>query len=215
MADTTASPQQQEERVMILGFDRHRIGVDGEGVTTLVALRECPLKCRYCINDECHSVPERPLYYNASQLVERCRIDNLYFLATNGGICVGGGEPLLHPQFICELREQMPAEWRLTLETSLNVPRRTVERLADIIDAWIIDVKDMNPTIYRSYTDCSNERVADNLHLLAERGLQSKCVLRLPLIPDYNTDADRDASEQMLRQMGYESFDRFDYIIRK
>lgn len=215
MAETTASPQQQEERVMILGFDRHRIGVDGEGVTTLVALRECPLKCRYCINDECHSVPERPLCYNASQLVERCRIDNLYFLATNGGICVGGGEPLLHPQFICELREQMPEEWRLTLETSLNVPRRTVERLADIIDAWIIDVKDMNPTIYRSYTDCSNERVADNLRLLAERGLQSKCVLRLPLIPDYNTDADRDASEQMLRQMGYESFDRFDYIIRK
>lgn len=215
MAETTASPQQQEERVMILGFDRHRIGVDGEGVTTLVALRECPLKCRYCINDECHSVPERPLCYNASQLVERCRIDNLYFLATNGGICVGGGEPLLHPQFICELREQMPEEWRLTLETSLNVPRRTVERLADIIDAWIIDVKDMNPAIYRSYTDCSNERVADNLRLLAERGLQSKCVLRLPLIPDYNTDADRDASEQMLRQMGYESFDRFDYIIRK
>lgn len=215
MAETTASPQQQEERVVILGFDRHRIGVDGEGVTTLVALRECPLKCRYCINDECHSVPERPLCYNASQLVERCRIDNLYFLATNGGICVGGGEPLLHPQFICELREQMPEEWRLTLETSLNVPRRTVERLADIIDAWIIDVKDMNPTIYRSYTDCSNERVADNLRLLAERGLQSKCVLRLPLIPDYNTDADRDASEQMLRQMGYESFDRFDYIIRK
>lgn len=215
MAETTASPQQQEERVMILGFDRHRIGVDGEGVTTLVALRECPLKCRYCINDECHSVPERPLCYNASQLVERCRIDNLYFLATNGGICVGGGEPLLHPQFICELREQMPAEWRLTLETSLNVPRRTVERLVDMIDAWIIDVKDMNPTIYRSYTDCSNERVADNLRLLAERGLQSKCVLRLPLIPDYNTDADRDASEQMLRQMGYESFDRFDYIIRK
>lgn len=215
MADTTVSSQQQQERVMILGFDRHRIGVDGEGVTTLVALRECPLKCRYCINDECHSVPERPLYYNASQLVERCRIDNLYFLATNGGICVGGGEPLLHPQFICELREQMPEEWRLTLETSLNVPRRTVERLADIIDAWIIDVKDMNPAIYRSYTDCSNERVADNLRLLAERGLQSKCVLRLPLIPDYNTDADRDASEQMLRQMGYESFDRFDYIIRK
>lgn len=216
MSDTTTlTPQQPEaERVMLHGIDRHRIGVDGEGVTTLVTLRQCPLRCRYCINDDCHHVPERPLWLTASQLVERCRIDNLYFLATGGGICVGGGEPLLHPQFIHELREQMPAEWRLTLETSLNVARANVERVVDDVALWIVDVKDMNPAIYRSYTDCAIDRVVDNLRLLAERGLQSKCTLRLPLIPGYNTDADRDASEAALRAMGYEQFDRFDYIRR-
>lgn len=203
-----------QERVPIYGIDRHRIGVDGEGVTTLVALRQCSLRCRYCINDDCHSMPEQVLRFTASDIVERCRIDNLYFLYTGGGICVGGGEPLLHPRFVHELREEMPEEWKLTLETSLCVPPANVQQIADDVAMWVIDVKDMNPAIYRAYTDCSNERVVENLRFLAERGLQTRCTLRLPLIPGFNTDADRDASEQMLRQMGYESFDRFDYVVR-
>lgn len=204
----------EQEKVVIYGIDRHRIGVDGEGVTTLVALRQCPLHCRYCINDDCHTLPDEPLRLTAGDVVERCRIDNLYFLYTNGGICVGGGEPLLHPRFIHELREQMPEEWRLTLETSLCVPLVNIQQIADDVAMWVIDVKDMNPAIYRAYTDCSNERVVENLHFLADRGLQPRCTLRLPLIPDFNTDADRDASEATLRLMGFTEFDRFDYVVR-
>lgn len=217
MPETTEHLQsitQPQELVMLHGFDRHRIGVDGEGVTTLVTLRQCPLHCRYCINDDCHTVPEHPLRVTASGIVERCRIDNLYFLYTKGGICLGGGEPLLHPRFVHELREAMPEEWRLTLETSLCVPQTNVQQIVDDVAMWVIDVKDMNPAIYRAYTDCSNERVVENLRFLADRGLQSKCVLRLPLIPHFNTDADRDASEAALRQMGFTEFDRFDYIIK-
>lgn len=34
----------------LLGLSRHRIGIDGAGVTTLVAGADCPLSCAYCIN---------------------------------------------------------------------------------------------------------------------------------------------------------------------
>lgn len=34
----------------LIGISRHRIGVDGEGVTTLVAYHGCPLRCRYSLN---------------------------------------------------------------------------------------------------------------------------------------------------------------------
>lgn len=190
-----ADSPRQEERVLILAIDRHRIGADGEGVTTLVALRQCPLHCRYCINDECHTMPNAARPYTASDIVERCRIDNLYFIATGGGICVGGGEPLLHPRFVHELREAMPEEWGLTLETSLCIPRTSVEAVVDDVKEWIVDVKDMNPAIYSAYTDRTNDRVIENLRFLADHGLQSKCHIRLPLIAGYNTDADRDQSE--------------------
>ena len=33
----------------IFGISRHRMGVDGKGVTTLVTFMGCPLKCRYCL----------------------------------------------------------------------------------------------------------------------------------------------------------------------
>ena len=35
--------------------------------------------------------------------------------------------------------------------------------------------------------------------------------MRLPRIPDYNTDADVDASEALLRSWGITRFDRFVY----
>ena len=38
----------------IIGISRHRIGVDGKGVTTLVAFHGCPLDCKYCLNPQCH-----------------------------------------------------------------------------------------------------------------------------------------------------------------
>lgn len=38
----------------IFGISRHRMGIDGKGVTTLVAFMGCPLHCKYCINAQCH-----------------------------------------------------------------------------------------------------------------------------------------------------------------
>ena len=37
----------------IIGIGRHRLAVDGQGVTTLVAFHGCTLRCKYCINSQC------------------------------------------------------------------------------------------------------------------------------------------------------------------
>lgn len=43
------------------------------------------------------------------------------------------------------------------------------------------------------------------------RGDISGIVIRLPLIPGFNTDADRQASKQLLSEMGIIKFDLFTY----
>ena len=73
----------------------------------------------------------------------------------------------------------------------------------------------MNPDIYRSYTGHSNDLVLGNLRLIAEAGRQHDCIIRIPLIPDYNTDADRNASRNALEALGFDRFDLFTYQIRK
>ena len=111
-----------QQRARIIGIARHRLSTDGDAVTTLVAFHGCPLRCRYCLNSQSLGDGGRFREYSPEQLYAETRIDELYFLATNGGVTFGGGEPCLRPQCIREFRELCGPAWQLNLETSLNVP---------------------------------------------------------------------------------------------
>ncbi len=196
----------------IIGISRHRIATDGEGVTTLVAFHGCTLRCQYCLNPQSIDPDMACRQISPEQLYEETRIDNLYFLATGGGVTFGGGEPALRHAFICRFKEVCDPGWKIFIETSLNVPQAHVEALLPIIDGYIVDIKDTHPTTYHAYTCGHWERVLDNLRLLASKEIHDRVTLRLPLIPQFNTADDVDESEQLLRQMGFTHFDRFEYI---
>ena len=148
------------------------------------------------------------------QLLARVRVDDLYFQATGGGITFGGGEPALRSRFIEEFRRICPKEWKINIETAMNVPQEHVRRLIPLIDEFVIDIKDMNPEIYREYTGISNSQVIENLKFLVSEGVAGKCRIRIPLIPEFNTDSDRDSSVRELQELGFANFDRFEYIKR-
>lgn len=126
----------------------------------------------------------------------------------------GGGEPALRSRFIEAFRAICPKEWKINIETSMNVPQEHLERLMPVVDEYMIDIKDMNPRIYREYTGMGNEKAMSNLERLAAEGLADRCIIRIPLIPDFNTDEDRENSVRQLQEMGFTRFDRFDYIIK-
>ena len=203
----------EEQFVPFIGVSRHRMATDGNGVTTLAAFHGCRLGCRYCLNPQCRTDDSPCLWHSPETLYEEVRADELYFLATGGGITFGGGEPLLYSDFIVRFRELCGPQWKINVETSLNVAAANVEAIADVVDAWFIDVKDLDADIYRRYTGHDNAQVIDNLSLIAGGGRAGRCVIRLPLIPGYNTDADRTSSEARLRNMGFEHFDKFNYEI--
>ena len=151
-----------------------------------------------------------------SDLLDELLLDNLYFLATGGGVTFGGGEPLLRSEFIDEFCRIKPAEWKVNLETSLNVDRKHLERVMPHIDQYFIDIKDTNPTIYKEYTTRDNTQVLDNLRwLMSHEGMAEKVIVRLPHIPDYNTQTDIDHSRALLEKMGVKNFDEFEYIVKK
>ena len=195
----------------LIGICRHRLMVDGAGVTTLVAFHGCPLRCKYCLNPQCLSSDGLWRTMTADDIMDQLQKDDLYFRATGGGVCFGGGEPLLHSDTIVELCQQMPEEWSVTIETSLNVPLRRVEAVAPFIRQWIIDIKDMNSEVYRSYTGIDNLRVSQNLKWLADHINLETVLIRLPLIPQYNTLEDVSSSRQILEDMGFTHFDEFEY----
>lgn len=196
----------------IIGIERHRIATDGQGVTTLVAFHGCPLRCRYCLNPQCFADATPYPTMTPQELYENVSVDNLYFLATGGGVTFGGGEPLLYSEFIHDFCRIVPQEWNICIETSLNVVRNHMERLLPHIAHWYIDIKDMDDRIYRKYTGKSNKQVIENLKLLAAHTPQEHITIRLPLIPNYNNEKHREASINTLRNMGFKNFDMLKYI---
>ena len=197
----------------IFGISRHRLTTDGEGVTTLVAFTGCPLRCKYCLNKQSWE-PEKGRLCTPELLFEEVKIDQLYFLATHGGITFGGGEPLLQLPFIQAFRNLCGRQWQIVVETSLHVPLPTVQAIDPIVDGYIIDIKDMNPEIYEAYTGKANNIVLENLRWLLQNGDPDRIKVRIPHIPDFNSDDDVERSKEKLAAMGVENFDIFQYIIR-
>ena len=205
---------QSEITAPFIAINRHRLTTDGEGVTTLVGFHGCPLHCEYCLNAQCLLADGVWCRLTPGELYSEVEIDDLYFMATGGGICFGGGEPLLRSDFIKAFAEIMNPEWKLTIETSLNVPLENVKAIASLVQMWYVDIKDMNPDIYKAYGCKENKQVVSNLQWLAANGYADKVIIRLPLIPEYNTDEDRQRSQQQLGEMGFTNFDKFNYIVR-
>ena len=195
----------------VITCDRHRIATDGEGVTTLVCFHGCPLRCRYCINPFSFAPDTRWADMTPEQLYKKVKVDELYFLATGGGVTFGGGEPLLYPGFLKEFRRLCGAEWHLCAETSLSVPWEHVQQAAQCIDVFYVDVKDTNPDIYRQYTGQENGLVLDNLEKLTKLMSPENLIVRLPLIPEFNSEEDRNRSQTILTAMGLTRFDLFSY----
>lgn len=206
--------QLMDNKAPIIGICRHRLATDGEGVTTLVAFHGCPLRCKYCLNPQSLSNPEQHPLYDASSIFEETRIDQLYFIATGGGITFGGGEPCLRNDIITKFRTLCGNEWKLTLETSLNVEPSRFATLLPIIDRLIVDIKDMNPNIYQQYTGCNNKNVIANLKLIIESNRQDDTIIRIPLIPQFNTPTDQEKSQQILTDMGFTKFNLFTYTTK-
>ncbi len=193
---------------------RHRIGVDGKGVTTLCTFHGCPLRCKYCLNPKGLDPNTVCTQYTPLQLYEKVKIDELYFLATGGGVTFGGGEPLLNPDFLKEFRELCGTTWRLTAETSLCVPESNLRTAAKVLDEFIVDIKDTNADIYLAYTGLPNDKALSNLKLLLSLVGPDRITVSVPKIPNYNTEEDIAKSKDLLLKMGIVNFNFFNYIIR-
>ena len=200
----------------VFAIERHRLVTDGQGVTTLVGAYGCPLQCRYCLNPHAWNPAtlDKCVHMKPEQLYDRVKIDTLYFLATGGGVTFGGGESLLHAPFIAAFRQICGPDWHLGVETSLHVPAQNLSQVIGVVDEFIVDIKDMDETVYESYTGQPQTPLRDNLRLLAASVPAEQVQIRVPRIPSYNTEPNIQASLAWLREQGFTRLGVFDYVVR-
>lgn len=197
----------------VQAINRHKLLTDGEGVTTLVGLMGCPLKCSYCLNKDILS-KNRFRQYSPEELAEEVLKDYCYFLATGGGVTFGGGEPLLYEEQILEFIRLLPQGVRVNLETSLNYHTQQFEELCKLVSFFMIDIKTLDETVYRKYTGRDMDRVKEHLEFLRIRGYADKCKIRIPVIPGFVSEAEAEKEKVLLQDKGFIHTEVLRYVIR-
>jgi len=109
-----------------------------------------------------------------------------FFRRTGGGITLTGGEPTMQFDFayaiatLCRQREI-----HVAIETCGCTAWERLDRLADVVDLFLYDLKEADPARHKSHTGVDLGPIADNLQRLVERG--ADVVVRVPVIPGINS----------------------------
>ena len=195
----------------IHGIARRRLGTDGHGVTDLVAMAGCPLSCEYCLNGKLLAEGSTK-EIAADDLLASVMQEACYFVGTGGGVTFGGGEPLLQWEAILEFAALRPDWMSLSIETALQAPQAAVVALIPKVDLWIVDIKSLDPDVYRRYAHGNLSVALQNLEALAE--VKDRVLVRVPIIPEYKDEATARAEADVIAKMGFEKIDVFPYVVR-
>ena len=106
---------------------------------------------------------------------------------SGGGVTVCGGEPLFQPEAAMTVLDELGRRGlHRTVDTTLFADQDVVREIAKRCELLLVDMKIMDSDLHRRYTGVSNERILDNLRLVAELG--TPYYVRIPLIEGINAD---------------------------
>ena len=124
---------------------------------------------------------------NADEVFDAVNRDKMFYDASGGGVTISGGEPLLQPQFVCDLFEKCHQVGIHTcMETSGYAAESSLRKVLPYTDYILYDLKLMNSEKHYQYTGKPNSLILSNAKALAESSVET--LFRMPLIPGINDD---------------------------
>lgn len=185
-----------ETRGRIFNIQRFSIH-DGPGVRTIVFLKGCPLRCRWCCNPESQEWGFEMMTADGvsktvgrevtvGEVLEEVRRDQVYYRRSGfGGMTLSGGECLAQPDFSAALlRAARESGISTAIETTGYADWSVIERLLPYVDTVLMDIKHMDSEKHRVFTTRDNTRILENAKRIAQAA--ERLVIRTPVIPTFN-----------------------------
>ncbi len=180
-------------------FDIQRYSVhDGSGIRTIVFLKGCALRCRWCCNPESQSydIQEMRLLDGTTKIIGRdvtakevldiVERDRVFYRRSGGGLTLSGGESLCQPEFALALLKGAKDRGLTTAMESMGCAKwETIERILPYLDQYLMDIKHMNPEKHRQFTGKRNDLMLENAKRIAASG-KTELIIRVPVIPTFN-----------------------------
>lgn len=186
-------------------FNIQRFSIhDGPGVRTIVFLKGCPLRCRWCCNPESQEWDIQSINIGGrtktvgrdvtvGEIMEEVERDRTYYRRSGGGLTLSGGECLWQPDFsYALLRTAKENGINTAIETTGYAEAETVSRIVENADTVLMDIKHVNGEKHREYTGKDNALILENAARIAKEA--KRLVIRTPVIPTFN-DTERDISD--------------------
>ena len=131
--------------------------VDGPGIRFVVFMQGCHLKCKYCQNRDTWDINSGE-QYTVKQVVEKIMRYKNYIVASNGGVTLSGGEPLLQQDFVVSLFQELKKQNISTcLDTSgMFTITDKIKQIVDLTDIFLLDIKSINDETCKWLTGSSN-----------------------------------------------------------
>lgn len=129
---------------------------DGPGLRYVVFLQGCPFRCIYCANpDTIDPVGESKLTDPAHIVAQAVSFKP--FFGKRGGITFSGGEPTVQAEALIPLFEQLKAEGiNICVDSNGAIWNANVERLWELTDLVMLDIKEFNAQRHEHITGRSN-----------------------------------------------------------
>ncbi len=195
-------------------FDIQRFSVhDGPGIRTIVFLKGCRLRCRWCCNPESQSYEIETMTtggktkiigkdVTVGEMLEVISRDRIYYRRSGGGLTLSGGESFCQPEFATALlRAAKESGINTAIETTSCVPYETISKALPYIDYYLMDIKHMDGAKHKEFTGVSNERMLENAKRLAKEA--NDFTVRVPVIPGFNdTDGEIRAISEFAASIG-------------
>lgn len=126
-------------------------------------------------------------YESVDSLLAVIERERPFFEESGGGVTFSGGEPLMHPEFLCEILDACGERGiHRTVDTSGLARTKTLLAVAERTDLFLYDLKLMDSERHKEWTGARNKRILKNLKALAKQGAEIR--IRIPLIKGVNDD---------------------------
>lgn len=179
-------------------FDIQRYSVhDGPGIRTIVFLKGCVLRCRWCCNPESQEYRIQTMKVlgedkvigqdtTVAEMIAEVEKDRPYYYRSGGGMTLSGGECLCQPEFSRDLlRAAKERGINTAIESMACASFDIIQELLPYLDLYLMDIKHTDPEKHRQFTGKSNELMMENARKVALSG-KTKLIIRVPVIPTFN-----------------------------
>ncbi len=185
--------------------------VDGPGIRFVVFMQGCHLKCKYCQNRDTWDINSGE-QYTVKQVVEKIMRYKNYIVASNGGVTLSGGEPLLQQDFVISLFQELKKQNISTcLDTSgMFTITDKIKQIVDLTDIFLLDIKSINDETCKWLTGSSNSLELEFAKYINEKN--KRIWIRQVLVPGI-TDKKEDLLElkDFLKTINVEKFEFLPY----
>lgn len=174
--------------------------VDGPGIRYVVFTQGCLLRCQFCHNADTWEIGTGK-QMSVSEIMNELQSYLPFIEASNGGITVSGGEPLLQLPFLLELFKECK---KLGIHTAIDSSggcysqadqfQKNLKEVLKYTDLVLLDLKHIDQSKHKKLTGMSNKHILDFAKFLSDQKIP--VWIRHVLVPSVTDD------EEDLRKLG-------------